>query len=184
MKTSPTTAAPVKPAVSGASLMVATLTALGKHLGFQVFSEVEASEAAWIDVVWCDPKFSCAVPLGKKPRLRRAPVLPIAAFEVENKTGLNAKHIKGSVSNLNNAGAQMGVIVIGNESLLLLGKQPAQVGKKAAVLEAELLERAYRWVHAEAQPKGRIVIMSERELVEWAQREGVSSDQIANSAKA
>jgi hypothetical protein len=160
--------------MSGASLMIAVITALGKHLGFQVFAEVEASEAAWVDVVWFDKTFSKAVPDRKKPRLRRAPVLPVAAFEVENKTGLNAKHIKGSVSNLNNAGAQLGVIVIGNESLLLLGKQPAQLGKKTAVLEKELLERAYRWVHAEAQPKGRIVIMSERELLEWAQREGVS----------
>ena len=81
---------------------------------------------------------------------------------------------KGSVSNLNNAGAQMGVIVIGKESLLLLGKQPAQKGKKTEVLEQVLLERAYRWVHAEAQPKGRIVIMSERELIEWAERTGPS----------
>lgn len=48
------------------------------------------------------------------------------------------------------------------------------------MLETELLERAYRWVHAEAQPKGRIVIMSERELLEWAQREGVGSEQISS----
>lgn len=109
MDTSPTTPLPAKPAVTGASFMVATLTALGKHLGFHVFSEVEASEAAWVDVVWCDPKFSLAVPPGKTPRLRRAPVLPVAAFEVENKTGLNAKHIKGSVSNLNNAGRRWGL---------------------------------------------------------------------------
>lgn len=159
---------------SGASRMAALLIELGKKLGFDVFTEVEASEAAWIDVVWCDPRFSKAVPSAKKPRLRRAPVLPIVAFEVENKTGLNAKHVKGSVSNLNNSGAQMGVIVIGEESFALLSKQPAHAGKKRAVLESELIERAYRWVHAEAQPKGRIVLMSERELFEWAAREGIA----------
>lgn len=165
-----------KPKVSGASRMVAVLVALGHKLGFDVFTEVQASEAAWIDVVWCDSRFAKAAPDRKKPRLRRVPVLPIVAFEVENKTGLNAKHIKGSVSNLNNSGAQMGVIVIGNESLLLLGKQPAYLSKKPAELEDELIQRAYRWIHAEAQPKGRVVLMSERELIEWAQREEI--DQI------
>jgi len=140
---------------------------------------VEASEAAWLDVVWCDRRFSKASLPGKKPKLRRVPVLPIVAFEVENKTGLNAKHVKGSVSNLNNSGAQMGVIVIGDESFALLGKQPAHAAKKPAELESELLERAYRWLYAEAQPNGRIVLMSERELFEWAKREGL---QLATSA--
>jgi hypothetical protein len=154
--------------------MAKLLIELCARLGFDVFTEVEASEAAWIDVVWCDARFSKATLPSKKPRLRRVPVLPIVAFEVENKTGLNAKHVKGSVSNLNNSGAQMGVIVIGDESFALLGKQPAHAAKRPAVLESELLERAYRWVHAEAQPKGRIVLMSERELFEWAKREGVS----------
>lgn len=184
MDTTPAVPIRSKSVVTGAGRMVATLIALGEYLGFDVFTEVEASEAAWVDVVWCDRRFSSAVPPGKKPRLRRAPVLPIAAFEVENKTGLNAKHIKGSVSNLNNAGAQMGVIVIGNESLLLLGKQPAQLAKLPVTLEKELLERAYRWVHAEAQPKGRIVLMSERELVEWANRAGLVLDQTAPFAEA
>lgn len=67
----------------------------------------------------------------------------------------------------------MGVIVIGDKSFALLGKQPAHASKQAAALESELLERAYRWVDAEAQPKGRIVLMSERELFEWAAREGL-----------
>lgn len=160
--------------VSGATKMTGLLVKLGEKLGFHVFTEVEASEAAWIDVVWCDPRFAKACLPGKKPRLRRAPVLPIAAFEVENKTGLNAKHVKGSVSNLNNSGAQMGVIVIGDESFALLAKQSAHAKKQPHALETELLERAYRWIHAEAQPKGRIVLMSQRELIEWAEREGVS----------
>ena len=154
--------------------MQSLLLALGSKLGFQVFTEVEASEAAWVDVVWFDTRFSNACLPSKKPRLRRAPVLPIVAFEVENKTGLDAKHIKGSVSNLNNCGAQLGVIVIGDESVKILGNQPAHKNKKPRELEAELLKRAYRWIHAEAQPKGRIALMSERELMEWAEREGIS----------
>lgn len=162
------------PTISGASQMTSLLVKLGKKLGFDVFTEVEASEAAWIDVVWCDPRFSNAG-LPKKPKLRRVPVLPIVAFEVENKTGLNAKHVKGSVSNLNNSGAQMGVIVIGNASIDLLGKQPAHMAKSRQAQQTELLERAYRWIHAEAQPKGRIVLMAERELIEWAAREGIPS---------
>jgi hypothetical protein len=165
------------PIADGKGHMIALLVAIGEKLGFYVVTEVEASEAAWGDVVWFDTRFSNASPPGKRPRLRRTPALPIAAFEVENKTGLNAKHVKGSVSNLNNSGAQMSVIVIGNQSLALLKKQPAHSMKKDDVLEAELLDRAYRWVHAEAQPKGRVVLMSERELVEWAKREGVSVGQ-------
>lgn len=92
---------------------------------------------------------------------------------------MSAKHVKGSVSNLNNSGAQMGVILIGDESLALLKKQPKHSQKQSPALETELLERAYRWVYAEAQPTGRVVLMSERELVEWAKREGISVEQQA-----
>ena len=160
-------------AIDGKRKMIDLLIAIGKKLGFDVMTEIEASEAAWVDVVWFDRRFSNATPPGKKPRLRRNAALPIAAFEVENKTGLNAKHVKGSVSNLNNSGAQMGVIVIGNESLALLKKQSKYSKQDDVELEKELSDRAYRWVYAEAQPKGRVVLMSERELIEWAVREGV-----------
>jgi hypothetical protein len=165
--------------VDGKYKMIALLVAIGEKLGFDVLTEIEASEAAWVDVVWFDKRFANSTPLGKKPRLRRNAALPIAAFEVENKTGLNAKHVKGSVSNLNNSGAQMGVIVIGNESLALLKKQTTYSKKKDEELEKELSDRAYRWVYAEAQPKGRVVLMSERELIEWAVREGVGPVQEA-----
>ena len=160
--------------IDGKYKMIALLIAIGEKLGFDAMTEIEASEAAWVDVVWFDKRFTNSRPPGKKPRLRRTAALPIAAFEVENKTGLNAKHVKGSVSNLNNSGAQMGVIVIGNESLALLKKQAKHSKKHDVELEKELSDRAYRWVYAEAQPKGRVVLMSERELIEWAVREGVS----------
>lgn len=162
-----TTPAPV----DGKQRMLTLIKSLGAALGYQVETEVEASGAAWIDAVWFDPRHAAACLPGKKPVLRRNPVLPVVAFEVENKTGLNAKHVKGSVSNLNNTGAAMGVIVIGDESLELLKKQKPHQTKKANELEEELLDRVYRWVYAEAQPQGRVVIMSERELRLWAERQ-------------
>jgi hypothetical protein len=96
----------------------------------------------------------------------------LVAFEVENKTGLSAKHLKGSVSNLTNSGAQLGVIVIGRESLALLRKLPAHAKKPERKLEKELLQRARGWV-SEARPTGRVIVISERELRDWARREGV-----------
>ena len=57
------------------------------------------SESAWVDVVWFDNRIPL-ISLGvAKPKMRVHPALPVVAFEIELKTGLNAKHIKGSVSN-------------------------------------------------------------------------------------
>ena len=46
-------------------------------------------------------------------------------------TGLNAKHVKGSLSNLSNLGAQLGVIVIGHANLDTLAAQFASTNKAA-----------------------------------------------------
>lgn len=147
-----------------------TLFELGKSLGFDVLTEVEASESAWVDIVWFDKR----LPVGaKKPRMRYAPVLPVAAFEIEIQTGLQAKHVKGSVSNLSNLGALLGVVVIGNKSLELLRKQTKGNAEKSdAELEKILRDRVYRWVYAEAQPRNRVIVMFEREVFEWAKRLG------------
>ena len=142
---------------------------LGKSLGFDVLTEVEASEgSAYVDVVWFDKR----LPVGtKKPRMRYAPVLPVAAFEIELQTGLNAKHVKGSVSNLSNLGALMGVVVIGMQSVILLRKQTKGNAEKTdEELEQLLRDRVYRWVYAEAQPRTRVIVMFEREVSEWASR--------------
>ena len=146
------------------------LVDLGKSLDFEVLREVEASESAWVDVVWFDKR----LPVGKKkPRMRYAPVLPVAAFEVELQTGLNAKHVKGSVSNLSNLGALLGVIVIGTKSIALLKKQTkGNATKTDEELEHILRDRVYRWVYAEAQPRTRIIVMFEREVAAWATRLG------------
>ncbi len=149
------------------STLIQSLIDLGTSLGFDVLTEVEASESAWVDVVWFDKR----LPVGKKkPRMRYAPVLPVAAFEVEIKTGLHPKHVKGSVSNLSNLGALLGVVVIGNETLKLLKKQPAHSSKTDLELEQNLRDRVYRWVYAEAQPRNRVIVMFEREVAEWVLR--------------
>ena len=155
--------------------LVGLIREIGTKLGFDVLTEVEASESAWVDVVWFDSRLSPHSMGTAKPKIRRAPVLPVVGFEVEVRTGLDVKHIKGSVSNLNNLGAQLGVVVIGAGNLQLL-RESALVHREKTEgdLDAVLMERLYRWVYAESQPRGRVVIMSEQDVVDWARRLGVS----------
>jgi hypothetical protein len=97
------------------------LIEVGNALGFDVRPEVQASDSAFVDLVWFDKRLP--IPTGKKNfHMRYAPVLPVVGFEIELHTGLNAKHVKGSVSNLSNLGAQLGVIVIGEGNLTALHK--------------------------------------------------------------
>ncbi len=154
--------------------LIDLIAKLGQQLGFDVGFEVEASESAYVDVVWFDKSFSFESLGVKTPKIRRHPVLPVAGFEVERKTGLDAKHVKGSVSNLDNLGASMGVLVIGTGNLLNLGKKRPHASKTTTQLEKTLLDRVYRWVYAESQPRNRITIMWEREVIEWAKRAGVT----------
>ena len=150
------------------------LIELGGKLGFEARLEVPAADAAWVDVVWFDQRLSPATFGAKTATMRNAPVLPVVAFEIEIATGGNPKHVKGSVSNLNNLGAQLSVVVIGNASVAQLKKRTKAF---AAVPEDKvrqiLLDRVHRWVFAEAHPVGRCVIMSEEEVVSWAARHGV-----------
>lgn len=141
---------------------------LGQGLDFDARVEVGASESAWVDIVWFDKRLP--VPVGPIGRMRREPILPVAGFEVELHTGLNAKHVKGSVSNLNVLGAPLGVIVIGNGNRDALGKQPAHLGKTPKELEAILRDRVERWVYEEAQPTVRIVVLMEDDVTRWAKR--------------
>jgi len=141
------------------------LIALGEKLNFDVRTEVEASESAWVDIAWFDKR----LPVGavKTKKMRRAPVLPIVAFEVELNTGLNAKHVKGSVSNLNVLGALLGIVVIGNGNIDALAKKPAQLGKGREELQKILRDRVERWIYTEAQPKGRVIVMLEDDVADW-----------------
>jgi hypothetical protein len=141
------------------------LKELGSQLEFYVKTEVEASESAFVDVVWFDKRLP--IP-GKYFKMRYALVLPVVGFEVERHTGLNAKHVKGSVSNLSNLGAQLGVIVIGQANLDALQKSQAWKHKEPIEVRKALADRVYRWVYAEAQPRVRIIVMFEEEVRKWA----------------
>ena len=149
--------------------IIEVLKDLGKHLQFEVKKEVGASESAWVDLVWFDNRFPTN---GFKSVMRYVPVLPVVGFEIEAHTGLNAKHVKGSVSNLNNLSAQLGVIIIGEANLETLAKQANQKNKSEPPKTADdfrtvLRDRVYRWVYAEAQPRGRIIVMFEKEVRLW-----------------
>lgn len=145
------------------------LVKLGNLLDFDVRKEVQASDSAFVDLVWFDKRLP--VPAGNKAfHMRYKPVLPVVGFEIELHTALNAKHVKGSVSNLSNLGAQLGVIVIGNDNLSALQKQPAQQKKSLKEVKQTLCDRVYRWVYAEAQPRSRIIVMFEDEVLVWLEQ--------------
>jgi hypothetical protein len=106
--------------------------------------------------------------------MRTAAVLPVVGFEVERVTGGQAKHVKGSVSNLNSLGAQLSAVVIGKESVTLLKKQTKAFHPLSdKEVERVLLDRVNRWVFAESQPTGRFLVMSEGEVTAWATKHGV-----------
>lgn len=153
--------------------LVDLVAEMGRKLEFEVEIEVEASESAWVDVVWFDKNFSFDAIGIKKGKMRFCPVIPIVAFEIEIKTGSNAKHIKGSVSNLDNLGAQLGIIGIGSGNLETIKKPLVHKDKSKIELKNMLMERVYRWVYAEAQPRSRVVIMFEDQIIEWAVNIGI-----------
>ncbi len=123
--------------------LVAVIETLGRRLGFETKREVQASESAWVDLVWFDPRLGLAA--FPRPNLRRHPVLPVVGFEVEVSTGLDAKHVKGSASNLSNLGAAMGVIVIGTAVLADLRRSRRWSDAPDTALEKEAIQRVYRW---------------------------------------
>jgi hypothetical protein len=146
---------------------------LGKKLGFDAETEVPASLSAWVDVVWYDNRFRFPKPSASETLLR-VPKLPVVGFEIESSSALNAKHVKGSVSNLNNLGPSMGVIILGKANLDALRKKTGiHRNKSDKELWDWLIEKVKLWIYAEAKPNIRIVVMREDELVEWAKREGV-----------
>ena len=160
--------------------LVQIVAEMGRVLGYDVEIEVEASESAWVDVVWFDKKFSFeSVGIKKGKKMRFSPVIPVAAFEIEIKTGTNAKHIKGSVSNLDNLGAQIGIVGIGAGNLDTLRSSSTHKDKSDSELRNILMDRVYRWVYAESQPRNRVVIMFETEILNWAKHIGIDPDKYA-----
>jgi hypothetical protein len=150
---------------------------LGKALGFQVATEVAASSSAYVDVVWFDERIQFSSLDIQKPTPQRHPVLPIVGFEIELHTASNAKHVKGSVTNLDNLGASMGIILLGRGNLDDLRKRSSShKGKSETQLWKLLVQKVSTWVYAESQRRTRIVIMTEEELVEWARNDRVYVD--------
>jgi hypothetical protein len=45
---------------------------------------------------------------------------------------------------------------------------PHTIAKKPVELEKTLRDRIYPWVYAEAQPKGRLIVMFEKDVIAWA----------------
>jgi len=153
--------------------LVSILLKLGSKLGFEVATEVEASKGAWIDVVWFDSRFKpSSLDLPKPSKTRRHPVLPIVGFEIEKSIG--SKQVKGSVTNLDVLSPIMGIIVLGRSNLDMARKKTEKYHHKSdEELWKLLVNKVYKWVYAEAQPKTRIVIMTEDEVLRWAERMGV-----------
>ena len=151
------------------------LVELGKKLGFSVGTEIQVSDSAWVDVVWFDDRFDFGPKKGdkwSKVKTWRQPVIPIAGFEIEASAG--AKLVKGSISNLNELGALMSVIVISEENLAKIrNKGTKWYNRSPRLIWAELVKRTVMWIH-EARPIVRVVVMTEPEVTEWAREKGLN----------
>lgn len=150
------------------------LVELGMKLGFRVGTEVQASESAWVDVVWFDDRFDFGPRKEKKwfkVKTWRQPVLPVVGFEIEASAG--AKPLKGSIANLNDLGAIMGIVVISEENIAKMRKKGTKWSNETdASIWMELLKRTIKWV-GEARPIIRIVVMTEPEVNEWVRNKGL-----------
>ena len=147
------------------------LIELGRKLEFRVGTEIQASDSAWVDVVWFDSRVDFGPEKGERwSRVKtwRQPVLPIVGFEIE--ASAVAKRLKGSVANLNDLGALMGVIVISEENINEMRKR-AELWRRKSTDEVwkELIRRVIQWVY-EARPIVRIVVMTEPEIRRCGER--------------
>jgi len=144
------------------------LTELGTKPGFNVGTEVQASDSAWVDVVWFDDRFDFSPKKGEKwsgMKTWRQPVLPVVGFEIEASAG--AMTLKGSVANLNDLGPLMDVIVISEENIDKTRKRAdLWSGRPSSEIWRELIRRAIQLIH-EARPIVRIVVMTEPEIKQW-----------------
>ena len=151
------------------------LVELGKKLGFRVGTEIQASDSAWVDVVWFDDRFDFGPKKEdkwSKVKTWRQPVLPVAGFEIEASAG--AKPLKGSIANLNDLGALMSVVVISEENLAKMRNKGTKWSNATdESIWAELLKRTVKWIY-EARPIVRVVVMTEPEVIEWARNKGLT----------
>ena len=156
-------------------IVTKALIELGKRLDFRVGTEIQASNSAWVDVVWFDERFDFGPAKGElwsRVKTWQQPVLPAVGFEIEASAG--AKPLKGSVANLEDLGALMSVIVLSDENVERLRKRSnIWSNKPINKIWKELRRRAIQWVY-ETRPTIRIVVMTEPEIKEWAKSKGLS----------
>jgi hypothetical protein len=128
-----------------------------------------------VDVVWFDNRFDFEPLKGdvwSRVKTWRQPVLPVVGFEIE--ASVVAKPLKGSVANLNDLGALMGVIVVSDENVeRLKNRSNSWRNKSIDEVWRELLRRIIQWVY-EARPLVRVVVMTEPEIREWARSKGLN----------
>jgi len=142
------------------------LIALGEKLEFIAYEEVGTGPArsSWPDVVWFDKRvkgewFDGVIPVEQKGRQRKDGkpsldtdfVLPVIGFEIDEVNN-SPKTIKGSASNLDALGAQVGVIVIYSAT-----NDPS--GKK--LMDSKINTHRYL---TDMKPRIRIVVLTELEL--------------------
>lgn len=151
------------------------LVELGRRLGFRVGTEIQASDSAWVDVVWFDERFDFGPRKEEKwskVKTWRQPVLPVVGFEIEASAG--AKPLKGSIANLNDLGAIMGVVVLSEENIAKMKRKGTRWSNETEEsIWMELLKRTTKWVY-EARPIIRVVVMTEPEVKEWAKNKGLT----------
>ncbi|MBS7635667.1 hypothetical protein KEJ34_09380 [Candidatus Bathyarchaeota archaeon] len=148
--------------------VIKTLLELGKKLGFEARTEVGASGSAWVDVAWLDKRFRYGL---EKVHMWKYPLVAVVGFEVE--ANAESKQVKGSVANLENLGALLGVIVLTKENIDRMRRENKSDAKKPeGKLWEKLKKFVERWI-SEARPKTRILIMTEDDVMNWAKLEGL-----------
>ena len=147
--------------------MVKTLLELGRKLGFEARTEVGASSAAWVDVAWLDKRFRYG--LDERVHMWKYPLVAVVGFEVE--ASASSKQVKGSVTNLENLGALLSIIVLTKENIDRMRKNKSYAKLPENELWEKLKKFASQWVYAEARTKMRILIMTEDDIMNWAKLE-------------
>lgn len=82
--------------------------------------------------------------------------------------------MKGSIANLNDLGAIMGVVVLSEENIAKMKRKGTRWSNETEEsIWMELLKRTTKWVY-EARPIIRVVVMTEPEVKEWAKNKGLT----------
>ncbi|MFH1228249.1 MAG: hypothetical protein V1701_10155 [Planctomycetota bacterium] len=123
---------------------------LGEKLKFDVHTEFGAVDSGWPDLVWFDNRIKLEHFEIEKPQSRgyTIPLIPFVGFELEGKSSAKgAKHIKGSIANIDSLSPLVGIIVVPTEAV----------------------DRVRRYVN-DTKSKTRIVVLSEDQIEVWANK--------------